>query len=159
MKRNVFLIVLACWIHNFSYAQTDSVFSRIINSAKDFKLDTSAAPNDKFTRKISELRSLRGGFNVSEALSFKMQEALQKKEISPLEFNKISTYFSTGNGKKLLDNAMVAIYKKHFSYKEVKQLIKFYKTSAGKKMAVGLPIIMLESLRATELIAEIYKAQ
>ncbi len=53
---------------------------------------------------------------------------------------------------------MNSIYRKHFTYGEVKQLIKFYKTSAGKKMAVGLPIIMIESLRAAEMI-DIYEKQ
>jgi hypothetical protein len=152
-------ILFFCLFLAVGYAQTDSIFERVTKSVKDFKFDTAAAPNDKFTRKIKELKSLRGGFNINEAVSFKMEEEVQKKEISKEEYEKISSFFTVGNGKIWLDNAMTSIYRKHFTYVEIKQLIKFYKTSAGKKMTTDFPIIMLESLRAAEMIKEMYEQQ
>ena len=43
-----------------------TAFERITGAVKEYKLDTSSAPDDKITRKIIELRSLRGGFNIDE---------------------------------------------------------------------------------------------
>ena len=45
----------SCLIGKIADAQTDSIFEKISKTVQDFKLDTSAAPNDKFTKKIIEL--------------------------------------------------------------------------------------------------------
>lgn len=156
MHKFLIVIIFSCCISYTCFAQADSIFDRIVMSVQDFKLDTSAVLNDKVTKKIRELRSLRGGFNINEALSFKLEEGLKKGEISQDEFNKVSDFFKLGQGKIWLDNAMNSIYRKHFTYAELKQLTRFYKTSAGKKMAIDFPIIMMQSIRATELIKEIY---
>ena len=136
-----------------------SVFDKITNGVKEYKLDTSAAPNDKITGKIIELRDLRGGFNINEVVDYKLEEDKQKGEISNSEFMKFSEFMKTGNGKKWLDNAVVWIYRQHFTYKELKQLVKFYKTPAGRKLSDELPIVMMQSLIAAEMIKEIYSKQ
>ena len=129
-----------------------SIFERIAKSVKDYKIDTTNAPDDKITRKIIELRRLRGGFNINEVVDFKLEEDRQKKEIPVEELDRLSQFFKTGNGKKWLDNSAIWIYRQHFSYKDLRQLVRFYKTSAGQKMADDFPIVMMQSLAAAEMI-------
>jgi hypothetical protein len=131
---------------------TLTLFERVGASVKEFRLDTSAAPADKITQKIIELRSLKGGFNINEAIEFKIEEDRQKNEVSKAELDKIATFFKEGNGKRWLDNATIWIYRKHFTYPQLKQLVKFYKTSAGQKLATDFPIIMMQTLAAAEAI-------
>lgn len=147
----------------FSQADTSStknpsaVFNNITKRVKEFRLDTTAAPDDKITEKIIELRNLKGGFNINEAINFKIEEERQKTETPTAELDKLSDYFNTGNGKKWLGNAITWIYRRNFTYAELKQLVKFYKTAAGQKMASEFPVIMLQSLQAGEMIKEMYK--
>jgi hypothetical protein len=167
MIRIIKLILLFCFFHQVGYSQsntpstqfTPDIFGRISKSVNDFQLDTTAAPNDKLTKKIKELRDLRGGFNINEAIAFKIEEDRQKKEVPEAELDKLATYFHSGDGKTKLDNATIWIYRQHFTYRELKQLVKFYKTSAGKKLATDFPIIMLQSLKAAETIKNIYTEQ
>jgi len=137
---------------------TAAVFNRITKSIEAFQLDTSAVPNDKTTKKIIALRQLRGGFNINEAIAFKIEEDRQKKEVPQAELDKIAVFFQSGNGKRWLDNAIIRIYRKQFSYRELKRLVKFYKTSAGQKLATDFPIIMLQSLKAAEMLKDSYTA-
>ena len=72
------------------------------------------------------------------------------------ELDKVETFFKSGNGKRWLDKTMIWIYRNHFTYSELKKLVKFYKTPAGQKMATELPLIMVKSLKAGEMIKEFY---
>lgn len=121
-----------------------------------YKPDTTPPPADKITQKIVELRKLRGGFNINEALAFKMEEDRQKGELPADVQKKLADYFTTGNGKRWLDNAVIWIYRNRFTYDELKSLVKFYKTSAGQKMASDFPVIMLESLAAGQMLKEVF---
>lgn len=125
----------------------------------EFKLDSTTAPDDKITRKILELRQLKGGFNINEAIDFKLEEDRQNGEQPPAELAAFSSFMKTGNGKKWLDNAVIWIYRQQFSLKELKQIVKFYKTDGGKKMAEQFPVIMIESLAAAEIIKKRYESQ
>ena len=148
-------LLLASFILFYGSAKsqdTTNVFTRIMGELKTYKVDTSAVPNDKLTAKINQLRQLRGGFNIDEAIEFKIQEDLQKGEKPKEEILKIANGFKSGVGKKRLDNAVTWIYREHFTYKEKKQLVRFYKTSAGKKMATVFPVIMLKTFVAAETI-------
>ena len=75
------------------------------------------------------------------------------------EKEKLEQFFTLGEGKKHLDNAVIWIYRKYFTLDEVKKLTRFYKSTTGKKMAANFPVIMLQSLKAAESIAEKYKQQ
>lgn len=148
---------ILCLLSFAVYAQDSAgIFQRIATNIKEYKLDTSEAPNDKITKKILQLRNLRGGFNINEAIDFKIEEDRQKKEVPKEELDKIAAFFNTGNGKRWLDNAVTWIYRQHFTYPELKRLVKFYRTSAGQKMAADFPIIMLKTLRAGEMIKEMH---
>jgi hypothetical protein len=161
------LTIIFCLLTNVGFSQNDTVannisahiFDRIAKGVKDFQLDTTAAPNDKITKKIIELRNLRGGFNINEAVDFKIEEDRQKNEVPKAELEKFAIFFKSGDGKRWLDNATIWIYRRQFTYDELKQLVKFYKTSAGQKMATDFPVIMMQSLRAAELIKDMYAQQ
>lgn len=143
------------------YSQTASnvspdIFDKITRAVQDFKVDTTMPPHDHITKKIIELRKLRGGFNIQEAITYKIKEDSQKKNITEEQARVMTDFFSSGNGKRWLDNAMVWIYRQHFNYKEIKQLVKFYKTTAGRKMATDFPIIMAQSIKAAEVVKAYY---
>lgn len=134
------------------FAQTSGAFEKITTAVKEYKIDTSAVPGDKKTRKIIALREAKGGFNINEAIQYKLGEELQKKEKPADELQKMAAYFTSGPGKQQLDNAIIWIYRNTFSYKELKQLVKFYRSKTGQKMSASFPVIMLESLAAAEII-------
>jgi uncharacterized protein len=166
MKKNFILLSIVSCCATIGFGQTDSVkqekmlsvFNRISQAVQMYKPDTSAVPNDKITKKIIALRNLKGGFNINEAIDFKMGEDQQKNELNAKEFAALSAFFKTGNGKNWLDNAVIHIYRDHFSYKELKQLVRFYKTSAGKKMSADFAVIMLQSLAAAQMIKDNFVA-
>lgn len=137
------------------FAQDSSAFSRITNSVKQYRPDTSNVPDDKITKKIIELRELKGGFNINEAIEFKIQEELSKDDSPKEELLKSAESFKNGLAKRWLDNAVIWIYRDEFSFKELKTLVKFYKTPAGQKMAKDFPIIMFKSLAAGQLIQKV----
>ncbi len=141
-----------------SYAASE-IFEKISKSVKEFKPDTTSPPDDKITRKIIELRKSRGVFNINEAVDFKIEEDRQKNEVPKADLEKLAIFFRSGDGKKWLDNAVIWIYRQNFSYKELNRLVKFYRTSAGQKIATNFPFIMMQSLRAAEIIKELYTGQ
>ncbi len=129
-----------------------TVFSRIARSIADYKVDTTTPPNDGITKAILELRSLRGGFNISEAILFKIEEDASKKDITVEQAAGLRQYFSAGNGKRWLDNAVIWIYRSQFTHKQLKGLVKFYRSDAGQKMADVFPIVMVQTLAAAEKV-------
>ncbi len=150
------IIILHC---KAVYAQTDSlnnhatsIFEKLTKGLESYKIDTSAPPDDKLSRMIFRLRNLKGGFNINEAIDFKIEEDRKKGELPAAELNALAAYFKTGRGKTLLDHAVTWIYRNHFTYKEVRKMVKFYKSTAGQKLAAEFPLLMLKSLAAAEVI-------
>ena len=139
-------------------AQVDTadtnIFAKITSEVQAYKIDTTSAPDDKKTRKILELRRLRGGFNINEAIAFKQGEDDSKKEIPEATRTLLKNEFANGAARRQLDNAVVWIYRQHFSYKELKQFVRFYRKPAAQKLATDFPVIMLKSLMAAEMIRE-----
>jgi hypothetical protein len=158
MKRLVTLVFLCTSF--LAISQNDfSEFKRIEQKMQSFKVDTSAVPEDKLTKEIRELRNLKGGFNINGAMQYKIAEERAKKEIPTQELDQLEAFYTSGNGKKWLDNAIIWIYRNQFTYSEIKALQKFYKSSAGVKMAENFPVIMIQSLKAAEVITEQFKKQ
>ena len=157
MRLLIAALLLCC---SFSLqAQELPVFERIMNEVKNFKLDTSAVPEDALTKKIRELRALGGVFNSSEAVQFKLQEDKSKDEKPAGEMAMLEASFASGNGKRWMDNAITWIFRKHFTLKEVKALVRFYKSPAGKKLSTTFPVVMMESLAAAQAIHDSLVAQ
>lgn len=136
-------------------AQTNdskNIFESISTEIKSYRIDTSDLPDDRITRKIIALRSLKGGFNIDEAIAFKIAEDKIKGEQSAAKLQMLASYFTNGRGQQLLTNAVTWIYRREFSFKELKQLVRFYKTGAGQKLATRFPFVMLKSLAAAEIL-------
>lgn len=158
MRKNY--IICAALLFSFlgSRAQADTaalagVFGRITTELKNYRPDTSAVPQDRFTRKIVELRQLRGGFNIDEAIRFKMEEE-ESKNPGSRETALMKEQFTSGPAQRWLENATIWVYRRQFTYKEVKKLVKFYRTSAGQKLASAQPLVMVETLAAATMIQE-----
>ncbi len=132
--------------------QLKNIFERITSEVQSYKIDTTAVEEDRFTKKVRELRALKGGFNINEAIEFKMAEEAKEGKTSQAELDLLRSSFTNGKGRQWLDNAVVHIYRQHFTYKEMKRLVKFYKTSAGQKLAKDFPLIMMKSLAAAQVI-------
>lgn len=145
------MLSLSCAAQKDS-AGTGSVFDRITKEVTAYMVDTTAVPEDKITQTIRELRSLRGGFNIQEAIAFKLDEEAHKGEMPRERIDFLREAFRTGKGREWLDNAVIRIYREHFSYKELRQLVRFYRTPAGQKLATDFPSIMLMTLKAGEFI-------
>ncbi len=156
MMKKILLLILS--FSSFQlFAQSDSTggpFQRIMKQLQSYTIDTTGVPNDRMTKKIRELRKLRGGVNIEEAIFFKLGEKEAKNETPKQTIEMLRKEFTNGNGKKWMNNAMIWIYRQHFTYKELKQLVKFYKTGAGQKIATDFPLILLKSMQAAEIIQE-----
>ncbi|MGZ8545720.1 MAG: DUF2059 domain-containing protein [Flavisolibacter sp.] len=153
-KIYVFFIMLFSAQNIFAQDSTQlkNIFERITSEVQSYKIDTSAVAEDRFTKKVWELRALKGGFNINEAIEFKMEEEAKEGKTSQAQLDLLKASLTNGKAKQWLDNAVIHIYRQHFSYKEMKQLVKFYKTSAGQKLATDFPVIMMKSLMAAQVI-------
>lgn len=104
-----------------SKAQEDVTASKIFKALSDsntFKLDTSTAPADILTRKIKQLRSIRGNFNPNELIKFKIKEEQSKsKEFPPEFYKRLLTEFETGTANVKLENTIINLYRKYFTLK------------------------------------------
>ena len=166
MKQFCFLIVFCFVVYN-SVAQNGtttneaagSTFEKWSSEMKDYTVDTSSAPDDRITKKIIELRRVKGEFNINEVINIKLHEDLQKQNSPNNSLEQLSQFYQSGAGKRWLDNAVIWIYRKHFTYKELTSLVKFYKTSAGQKLTSTFPVILMQSSKAAEQINELFKQQ
>ncbi|MGV9012206.1 MAG: DUF2059 domain-containing protein [Flavobacteriales bacterium] len=159
MKYFLLPIPLLLLLNTANAQQIDTaVFTRIQEQLLHFVPDTADVPVDSVTYRIRELRALKGGFNIQEAMGYKLAEALGKQEITDSTYLAITAYLSNGDGKRLLDNAINAIYREHFTYSELGQLIEFYNSPTGQKMARGTPLIMVSSIKSAEFIMALFGA-
>jgi len=169
MRTASVFIILQFFVAGFASAQQSADtakhtqdfagIERIMKEVSTYKPDTTSPPADKITQKIIELRKLRGGFNVNEAIAFKLEEDRQKGETPADVQKKLADFFTAGNGRRWLDNATIWLYRNRFSYAELKRLVKFYRTSAGQKMASDFPVIMLESLAAAQTLKDAFEKE
>ena len=152
-------VILCCLFLKFCFAQNQKqeAFQKISSKIKDFKVNTSAVPEDQLTLEIRKLRDTKGGFNINEAILFKIGEDKSKGDLTEVEADKLEKFFTQGNGKISLDNAIIWMYRDLFTRSDIKKMIRFYKTSAGQKLSENFPLMMLESLKAAEEIMKDYK--
>jgi hypothetical protein len=145
--------------HTSSYAQADSsIFNNIREAMMQFKPDYSTPPDDKITRKIKELRDLKGGFNINGAIAYKLGEDRKENKMPEKEWKALGEYMS-GEGAVKVNNAVTWIYRSHFSYKELQQLVKFYKTAAGRKMNKEFPLLMLKSMLVAQEVKDDFQSK
>lgn len=138
----------------FGQNSEPAIFKKITAVARSFKVNTSAVPDDRLTHAIHELRAVKGGFNINEALAYKIEEDKNKGDISEAEAQRRHIYFESGAGKTALDNAIVWIYRETFTLPEIRKLIRFYKSATGKKYAETYPFLMIKTLKAAEEVSK-----
>lgn len=156
-----YFLVFTLFLMNFACGQNsgDEVFERISKEVETFTVDTTAVPNDRLTREIKKLREIKGGFNINEAVLYKIAEDQSKGNLSKKDADQLEAYFSTGAGRAKLENAVIRIYRKYFTFPEVKKMTKFYRSAAGRKLSQNFPLIMIQSLKSAEKIGEEYSLQ
>ncbi len=155
----IFTLICLLFVSVLLQAQSNAAetFQRISAAAESYVVDTTAVPDDKLTAAIKKLRRVKGGFNINEAILFKIAEDRNKGDITKEEGEKLEDFFANKNGKVWLENAVIHIHRNIFTLSEIKQLTKFYQSAAGKKMSDNFPVIMLQSMKAAEKIIEVYK--
>ena len=159
MSKFFYLFTLIFFIQE-ARAQKDSVINsqstnqimKIVNDVKLYKPDTSNVPDDKLTRKIKEFRDRKGGFNINTVMDYKIQEDLGKNDLSKENAQKLKQEFTTGRARRLLDNAIIWLYRKEFTYKQMKKLTRFYNSKAGQKYSEFFMPMLLKSVVAAETI-------
>src|SRR6478672_2960575 len=57
-----------------------STFDKISQDLQAYKPDTSTPPADRMTQTIRQIMKLRGGFNINEALEYKIEEDRHRGE-------------------------------------------------------------------------------
>ncbi len=148
------LIALCVLLPLFSFAQVDSSFLKKIKQAEstDFlKTDTLPVPEDAFTRKIRELRKEKNGIDIELVLQIKIREEQEKDTVRGKDYyDKLLAEVTTGKTSKLLDNALVNMYRQTFTEPEIDELLRFYKTPAGKKMGSDYILLILRSVKDAE---------
>jgi hypothetical protein len=147
-----YIVCLLLLLSLRSFGQND-LGTEISKQLKAYKPDTTSLPGDKTTKLIIELRQLRGNFNIDEVVQLRLQEEMSKGNNSG-DLQKMVESFSSGDGKRWLDNAVMHLYREQFSYADLKKMTRFYKTSAGQKMAKAFPLIIMKSLAASEMIQQ-----
>lgn len=151
-------LVIITSINSFGQADSSAMpnefMARVQKAMEGFKPDTSNVPDDKITNKIIEIRNAAGKFNINDMIQFKLTEALQKGEMSKADFDRMSEYMEKGEGKRLLENAVIWIYRSHFTYRELKKIARFFNSDVGKKWNREFPLILLQSAKVAEVVGK-----
>ncbi len=147
-------LVLTISISFTCMGQIDSSFiarAKYLDTADLLKLDTTAVPNDSFTKKIKKMRAMRKGISFEIVLQLKLREEQEKDKTHSKEFYEaLSKELTSGRINTLIENSLVNLYRRSFTEKEMKQLIRFYKTPAGKKMNSEFILLLAESVKVGE---------
>src|SRR6476660_9948693 len=106
IKRVIGFIFFLFIVHT-ALSQIDSSFIAKIKSldtADVLKIDTTAVPDDVFTRKIKQLRSERSGLTIEAIIKLKLTEEREKDTVRPKTFyDQLEQELTTGHTGKLLD--------------------------------------------------------
>lgn len=156
--RKIFLALFSFfpWI---CLAQIDSSFLLKLKEAEstDFlKTDTLPVPEDALTQKIRELRKEKNGIDIELVIQIKIREEQAKDTVRSREYyDSLLTEITTGHTGRLLDNALVNMYRQTFTEPEIDELLRFYRTSAGKKMNNDYILMIIRSVKNAEGLLKI----
>ena len=157
MKKYFLVILLLVSFQAFSQIDTAYIAQlKSLETINTLQYDTVAVPEDAFTKKIRKLRIERSGFDIETLIRVKLMEEEQKDKVHSKEFyDKLLQEVTQGSTSKLIDRAIINLYRNAFTEKEVDQLIKFYKTPAGKKMNKEFILLMLRSAKDVEALLKL----
>lgn len=78
MKALIFFLFLMFSISLSAQTHEKETFQRITAEVSKFVVDTTEVPHDRLTKEIIKLRNAKGGFNINEAILFKIGEDTTK---------------------------------------------------------------------------------
>ncbi|HVG41329.1 MAG TPA: DUF2059 domain-containing protein [Chitinophagaceae bacterium] len=117
--------------------------------------DTTAAPDDAFTRDIKTLLKLMGALETDVAVAEKTLKTTLGdgdneliKEFSSRFINEMRN----GRSKRWLENLYIRSYRSAYTQKEIGELIQFYGTPLGKKVVSTLPALMSSVMENSQKI-------
>ena len=138
-KKSIFILLIGLFLLScISSAQNDTIGISAIQLLLDstrFRIDTSAVPEDAFTQKIRELRSVRGPINFDNVIKSAILDKQTNDTTRPKVFyDKLLEDCQSGNTHRIIENLLINLYRQCFTEEEVELLVEFYKSSVGKKM-------------------------
>jgi len=152
-------IALCLLLPASGFAQIDSSFLQKIKYAEtaDFlKTDTLAVPEDALTQKIRQLRKEKNGVDIEMVLQIKIREEQEKDTVRGKDYyDTLLSEVTTGKTGKLLENALINMYRQTFTEPEIDELLRFYKTSAGKKMNSDYILLIIRSVKDAEALMKL----
>ncbi len=165
MKKILLFVLMGCFTLTTAHAQNetqpkenlDQLIERITQATSHFKIDTTAVPDDRITRKIEEIRKYRGNFNIDALIDLKLMQDKNSHKHSKAELTRETNFFKTGDGSRWIHNAVVWVYRKHFTYKELKGMARFYKSPAGQKWGSDFPIVLVQVGMVAEQVGQLYQ--
>jgi len=122
---------------------------KLENTSRRFDLDTTAPPNDDFTKDIVLYLERTHALNVGKQFAEILEGG--KKDLTDFQkeyYSRLINSFTTGEGKRLFTNQFVKIYRAKFTHAEIKQILAFYQTPVGIKTIDLLPSLLKEGSEA-----------
>jgi uncharacterized protein len=102
------------------------------------EIDTTAAPDDDLTKEIKLMLNGSGAMKATVETMKAMLDMQRKNPSSalPVEFyDRFLQTIENGRVSRLLENAIVKVYREKFTLQEMKDVNAFYASATGKKMA------------------------
>ncbi|ULQ58265.1 DUF2059 domain-containing protein [Flavihumibacter rivuli] len=105
--------------------------------------DTSAAPNDEFTRLAMVLLKKTRALDIGMELAAPLMNEREKTSSPFLKefYDRMLKDMTNGKTRQYMEDMLVKTYRDRFTLDEMKQLLAFYETPVGKKMLSELPSI------------------
>jgi hypothetical protein len=119
------------------------------------EIDSTAAPDDELTKEIKAMLTVSGAMKASMETMKYMIELDRKnpsRRLSDEFYDRFLQSIESGRIGKLLENAIVKVYRARFTLQEMKEINAFFATVTGKKMAMEQSAIANDSRIAGEKI-------
>jgi len=116
--------------------------------------DTTSPPGDELTIELKKMLVLTGAINLGIQNANRSAEELKEMESGLPEgfIEHFMKELSSEGFRKIFENTVINIYRKHLTLDDVKGLNVFYQTDLGKKTLATMPSILNESVKAGQLI-------
>lgn len=154
MRRGCMILILMLTLFS-AFGQIDSSFIsklKAIDQYNNLKADTAELLDDALTRKIQQLRSEKGGVSIETILQIKMAEEVKDTSLSSAYYKDLKAEVTSGRTAHLISNCVINLYRRYYTESEIDEMIRFYRTSAGKKSSSEQLLLMLQSVKDSELI-------
>lgn len=116
--------------------------------------DTAAAPNDELTRELRKMINLTGAIDFGLLQADNSADMLRQMEDElPDGFvDRFLEELRSENFKRLFENVIINIYRKHLTLSDAKEIVRFYESEVGKKVLSTMPAVYEQSKKAGELL-------